>query len=549
MKRFLLLGVALFSLISVTAQTYSIPTELSNNTTYNEPTGYTISQVSGSIIRSQGVIYNHNNPGFEVGTAWHTIFTDVSTLGAPSSNKDYFNYQGVNTISNASGDAVIIFDTVYFNNGNNAMNISSYNAGFRSGLDMKTVPGSIIVTRLLAFNNGITTTNRLYPVNGAIVFSNNASYTGGLTNQQHVNGYVTEANYAGNPTPYGHGGEFTYPVGNGTYAYPLTRQGVFDKTDSTITVGWIQGDPAITPDPTFDPLGGQINDPEDINLASGVVAVGRDGFWDWQYQGLTGAEIPHALSANQTVTVKIPDFTNRGVTASQLRLVGWDVKMQWWINLSGNTGATGITRGSELTGVIPGGTRISALAVGSTSAILPVTFGNFTVTADACKVLLNWQTSFEQSNNYFKVERSANGRDFVTIGTVNAAGNSTAIKNYQFTDAAPLEGLNYYRITQVDYDGKQSNTDVKTIRIQCNGTVATKIYPNPAKHQINLLTGKAVAQVHILNSGGQQVLKHTPSVNQGGTFSINISRLPTGVYILQTFNRDGTTHTSKFIKE
>lgn len=553
MKRFLLFCVAITSYLFTHSQTYNIPSTLADNIIHDEPSGYAISQVSGIVERGIKVTYNHNNPIFSVQTGWHTRFNDFSAgFGTPGNNADYFFFQGTNTISNSSGNAVIIFDTVYFNNGPHDMSITSYNSGFRGPLSSAGAPpGSIVITRKLEFNNKITTTNKTYPVNGAIVFSNSAIYTGGDDDDQHVNGFVSEVNYAANTTPTGHGGTFTFPVGNGTQTYPLTRVGNFSDYNHTLTVGWVDGDPGITADPTVEPGMPQFNSTEDFEGGSGLAAISRIGFWDWHYQHMSAGNFaPEAMPQSQTITVHIPSLEGQPVAASELRLVGWDPSLQWWVNLSGSTGATGLAKGSELTGVIPAGLAISALAIGSTNVALPVTFGTFKVTASGCKALINWQTSFEQNNNYFKVERSANGRDFVSIGQVASSGNNTSLKNYQFTDLTPLEGVNYYRITQVDFDGKQTSTDVNAIRIQCNGApVSLKLFPNPAKQQVNVLTGKAVSQVNVLNAGGQSVLRYTPSVNQGGTFSLNISNIAGGVYMLQVINKDGTRDVIKFFKE
>jgi hypothetical protein len=73
---------------------------------------------------------------------------------------------------------------------------------------------------------------------------------------------------------------------------------------------------------------------------------------------------------------------------------------------------------------------------------------------------LQWQTVTESNNKQFEIERSSNGSSFTTIGIVSGAGNNSSIKNYSFNDAASLVGTNYYRLKQIEYDGKfeYSNT-------------------------------------------------------------------------------------------
>lgn len=550
MKRFLLFCLAITCCQMLVAQTYNISAgTLPANSVQGDPvSGYTDTYVSGTTTRPEKVTYYHRTPIFSVQSGWITPFN--SGAARDTTNADYFEAQGNNTIS-SPGEALIIFDTVYFNNGaGNRMDISSYNGGFFSADNSYgQSPGAILVTRRLEFNNGITSTNRTYPVSGAIVFSNSANYTGGNTDAQHVDGFVSEVNYPTGTTPYGHGGDFTFPVGNATEIYAVRRQGSFSSTDHTLTIGWIDGDPGSTPDPTVTSSSLPIH-PIDWIEDPSIVAISPLGFWDWHYQTLTGpTTAPQSMPSDQTVTVSLPNLSDLPMLASELRLMGWDEENQWWINLSGTTGASGLTKGSTLTGVIPGGTAISALAIGSTNTALPVTFGTFKVSAQGCKALLNWQTTFEQNNKHFKVERSANGRDFTTIAEVQSAGNGTSLRNYQYTDLTPLEGVNYYRITQVDFDGKQTSTGIQTTRIQCNGVLNVKVFPNPARQQVNVLTGKAVAQVNVINAAGQSVVKYAPSVNQGGTFSLNISNITSGIYFLQVINKDGTIDLIKFFKE
>lgn len=516
--------------------------------------------VQGITNRLGGVQYNHTNSLFTVnsGGGWFTQFNYgplPDPYGRTSNNADYFLYQGTNEIAGDGG--IIVFDTVRFNIGTgNTMHITNHRQGMITPYGESS--GGIMVGRALYFNNGITTTNRLFPVQSAIVFVNNAFYDGGLTDAQHVDGFVSEVNYPdGDNLPLGHGGDFTFPVGNGSNVYQMRRQGTFIDPEHILTVGWVDGDPNTTADPTqgnINPTGPGFRD----NSIQGIVPV---GFWDWHYLHATipdpsgedfkGAE---ALTENQTITVSIPalDVNYSGFAAADLRLVGYDPRPGQfkWI-LLGTTGATGLTKGSLLTGTIPAGQLITAIAIGSTNnIILPVTFTSFTVKADGCKALLEWQTGMEQNNSHFMVERSSNGNEFTAIGRVGAAGNSNSLNTYKFTDEAPVSGINYYRITQVDFDGKHSSTDIKAIRIQCNGNaVALKAYPNPAASQVNIQSGKAVAQVNVVSSNGQTVMKYIPSQNQGGIFSLNIQRIQKGIYLLQVVNKDGTIDVIKLLKQ
>ncbi|HTN07344.1 T9SS type A sorting domain-containing protein [Agriterribacter sp.] len=557
MKSILLFIVAILFTAVATAQYEITDDELfaGVHDDVSNPLGTT---VPGITKRMGAVRYNHTNDKFIVnnGGGWLTQFNYgplPDPYGMTGTNTDYFLFQGINEIAGDGG--IVVFDTVHFDIGaGNTMNITNHRQG--TVTPYGEVSGGIMIGRALYFNNGITTTDRRYPVNSALVFVNNAFYEGGLMDAQHVDGFVSEANYTDGNTALGHNGDFTFPVGNGSEVYPLRRRGAFTAGEHLLTVGWVDGDPDIIVDPTQ----GIVNPRTGPgSLGSGISAVVPVGFWDWHYLDATESDpsgLPlngaEALTANQTITVSIPglDGILVGANASDLRLVGFNAVSTQWENL-GTAGASGLTKGSLLSGTINASQLITAIAIGSTqNIILPVTFTSFTVKADGCKALLEWQTGMEQNNSHFVVERSANGAEFTAIARVSAVGNSNTTNTYKFTDQTPPTGVNYYRIKQVDFDGKHSSTDIKAIRIQCNGNaIAIKAYPNPAGNQVNIQSGKAVAQVNIVATNGQTVMKYVPSQNQGGTFSLNIQRVQNGIYLLQIVNKDGTIDVIKLLKQ
>ncbi|HRP33209.1 MAG TPA: T9SS type A sorting domain-containing protein [Agriterribacter sp.] len=558
MKSILLFVIALLTFEVTVAQYIISPGELSAGT-HNDVSDPLGTVVPGLTYRKGAVKYNHTNHSFSLGTdaGWLTQFSDgplPSNWGTTSTNTDYFLYQGTNTI--AGTDGIALFDTVHFDIGaGNIMQITNNRQGI---LDQPggEVSGGIIIGRALHFNNGITTTDRQKPVNSAIVFVNNAFYTGGLTDAQHVDGFVSEVNYLfGDNTPFGHGGDFTFPVGNGAEVYQLRRVGTFNDGLMIVTVGWVDGDPGATTDPTQ----GAINPTTPGSLGTGISAVVPVGFWDWHVQdgenlNPGGSEFGGAesLAENQTITVSIPalDGILLGGNASDLRLIGYDAVNFEWKNL-GTAGATGLTKGSTLSGIIPAGTTITALAIGSiNNIILPVNFKSFTATATGCAASLQWQTGMEQNNSHFIVERSTNGTDFTAIGRVKAVGNSNNTSTYTFTDAAPANGVNYYRITQADFNGKQSSSEVRIVRIQCGNGAVVKAYPNPTAGRVTIQDmGKSVMQVNVIAANGQTVVRYAPTQNQSNTITLNLQQIPNGIYLLQMINKDGTIEVIKLLKQ
>lgn len=114
------------------------------------------------------------------------------------------------------------------------------------------------------------------------------------------------------------------------------------------------------------------------------------------------------------------------------------------------------------------------------SGPLPIELTYFKVKAAAKTVLVEWETSTEINNDFFTVERSADGRTFESIITINGAGNSQQSRIYSYTDPYPLDGVSYYRLKQTDFDGKYER--FKTVAVSRQATNAAD--PTPVIHSV-----------------------------------------------------------------
>ena len=160
---------------------------------------------------------------------------------------------------------------------------------------------------------------------------------------------------------------------------------------------------------------------------------------------------------------------------------------------------------------------------------MPIELLSFTGKAFDNKVVLNWQTVQEINNAYFLVQRSTDGFDFVTIGNVKGNGTSSTINNYVYTDAEPINGLSYYRLVQVDYDGTAKNTNVISMNLV---KASISISPNPFNGEFNLdLTGISEdVEVVIFDVLGRQV-SHTTADTETRTIQLGAD-LAKGAYIV-----------------
>jgi hypothetical protein len=402
----------------------------------------------------------------------------------------------VDAVKTIAGSVAPGFDVVKFMNGA-AQQVNITNT---QGID---------VGQRVDFANGITTTVRSNTNTGSIRLYDDVTYTNtALGDAQHVNGYVSKTG----------DDAFTFPVGSGTDLRTLAISAPTDVTDQ-YSVAWMVGDPTTNGDPSD---GNAMH--STASVTGPIASVSMAGQWDWVPVSGTGAGL--------TVTVSIPDLSATGVLAADLRLVGWNGTS--WIDLSGSSNATGNTEGSTLSGTMQAG--ITAIGIGSTSVELPIVFNAFTVTQKECTAVLNWSTSMEKNNDYFQVERSADGRNFKAIGNQDSKGNSNILQHYAYTDNAPLPGTNFYRIAQIDIDGKRTTTGIKNVYFSCEAD-GIKVYPTISSGivYVSLPEGYEQATLSVFNILSQQLnLSFTDKGQRLRTVKLN--GLSAGTYFLRVAN-------------
>ncbi|MBN8701902.1 MAG: T9SS type A sorting domain-containing protein [Bacteroidetes bacterium] len=98
-------------------------------------------------------------------------------------------------------------------------------------------------------------------------------------------------------------------------------------------------------------------------------------------------------------------------------------------------------------------------------------------------VNVSWETASEKNNSHFVVEKTKDGEHFSVVGVVEASGNSSSKINYSTIDSLPYLGISYYRLKQVDYDGKYSYSNLVAVDIDYAGIY---VYPNPATNSLNI---------------------------------------------------------------
>ena len=169
----------------------------------------------------------------------------------------------------------------------------------------------------------------------------------------------------------------------------------------------------------------------------------------------------------------------------------------------------------------------------NTDQLLPVSLLSFRATPERETVLLNWATANEIDNDYFAVERSADGRVFRAIGEVAGAGSTDAEQTYRFIDPAPLPGRSYYRLRQVDFDGATEFFGPIAVNRTATGKEPLYVYPNPANDRVTLEgdLGEG-SQLHLLDATGR-VLRGWTLAKQETRRDVPLDGLAPGVYFLR----------------
>ncbi|MFK8009583.1 MAG: T9SS type A sorting domain-containing protein [Saprospiraceae bacterium] len=160
------------------------------------------------------------------------------------------------------------------------------------------------------------------------------------------------------------------------------------------------------------------------------------------------------------------------------------------------------------------------------TAPLPVELISFDGFASEDFILLNWQTASEQNNQGFQIQKTTDHINWDSIGYLQGVGNSNIINQYNFEDTRPLDGINYYRLKQIDFDGNYQYSDIASIDFK-NTTSDVRLYPNPTNDLIQILGINKSLFFEIFNSLGEKVLEGNTNNNQ-----ISLSSLPNAIYFI-----------------
>lgn len=187
----------------------------------------------------------------------------------------------------------------------------------------------------------------------------------------------------------------------------------------------------------------------------------------------------------------------------------------------------------------------------SALSALPVKITSFNAEIRNRNAALSWTTENEINNHHYVVERSSNGTNFDSIGIV-IGRNNTAAFTYNFSDKQMKSGSNFYRIRQVDVDGRSTLSKVLVVK-NMNSADGIKVFPTAAKTQVNFSTNLENAtnvQVMVADASGKIVYRSSRSLTAGSNQqAVSVDQLNNGVYYLVVRDAEGSINqTTSFIK-
>lgn len=267
-----------------------------------------------------------------------------------------------------------------------------------------------------------------------------------------------------------------------------------------------------------------------IRLSNATLTTGTQGAFNWAlYTGLCGALVEYKCSAF--------NFANGDIAINGLSM-GTDYFLRT------------LTSGT-------GGRASWDMALLEPDASLPVALISFDGKHVNNTSVLTWKTVSEQNNKGFEIQRSIDGRNFLTLGFVSAAEakKENSQNLYSFTDYKAAITNNYYRLKQVDLDGRTVVSPVIFIKaIYTNELTVQSIYPVPTVNQLNIAIdapAKETLTIVVSDLSGKRLLHQVLTTNVGSTnVAVDVSRLTAGTYLVQVIPSNNTAPViRKFVKQ
>jgi len=172
---------------------------------------------------------------------------------------------------------------------------------------------------------------------------------------------------------------------------------------------------------------------------------------------------------------------------------------------------------------------------------LPVELISFNVSQNNKEVHINWSTSSESNSKLFEVKKSFNGKDWVLFNTLQAAGNSNNLTNYQVSDNQ-IDNC-YYQLNQVDFDGTENY--LGTIYFEPNKFPTISIFPNPTNDKISVINLPNNSIIEITDLSGKELASiHS---NNNSRISLELKKFSVNTIVVKVVNNNKILFTKRIL--
>ncbi|RKD12797.1 hypothetical protein BCY91_11145 [Pelobium manganitolerans] len=181
--------------------------------------------------------------------------------------------------------------------------------------------------------------------------------------------------------------------------------------------------------------------------------------------------------------------------------------------------------------------------------VTPVKMTSFSGKANNNSVELSWVTASENNNSHFDILRSVNGKEFSKLGTVSGNGNSAQVRNYNYVDKFPADGVNYYQLNQVDFDGSSEKSAPIAVNFGLNGKSINAYFVSDSEIQLGVFSEvNTLGQVKLVGLNGQIVWSDEVTLHDSNnSITLRPGNIAPGMYVL-TLTADNEVKTVKIVK-
>jgi hypothetical protein len=332
-----------------------------------------------------------------------------------------------------------------------------------------------------------------------LILSNVANAVTGASSDKYIDGNCRKI---GNTA-------FTFPIGKNNLYAPIgisAADGVGSATDY-FTASYVSSMP------NTDGLDSTKHD-------TTIVRISGMEYWLLNRVGTNNVEITLSWDVRSGAVTNLSDLT----------IAHWN-GTKWEDKGSTSTGGTN-TAGTITSSLISSFSPFTLASKNRSTNLLPVLFLSFDGKCENDQNILNWATASETNNNYFEIQKSTDAKNWNIVSKIMGTGNSTQKVDYEYSENINEKYDLFYRLKQVDFDGKFEFSSVIFVK-NCNNSYSEfTVFPNPVIAVVNLQFNgdkNQIRSIEIFNLLGEKVyfsdrFQSTIDLSdkQNGTYFIHI---------------------------